>query len=405
MRKTAVVLSLALAQAALLPAQDPAVQAIIEAVRIDSVMACLEKLTGEVPVDIGNGPETITSRHQWQPGNVLAQRWLAMELERMGYEPVLDTFSTTGINVLAARTGTVHPEQAVVFCAHYDSAPAAPLGAPGADDNGSGCGAVWEAARLFQGIDFEHTVLFAFWDNEEQGLLGSKHYAQNAAGNDVPLRGVVNMDAIAYDGNADTKARIHTRPIANSHELSDTLFAVRAHYGIDLDLILTDPGAAYSDHASFWNNGYGAILVIEEFGADGNPYYHTPNDRIEHFDVPYYEKMIKLSIATAATLAVPVAGQSVQGPVAAAVPALEVRPNPAMEAASVRFAPVAPGRYRLEMFNALGVAVGVVHDGPLAAGPHRFELPLAGRPAGAYFVRAMGDAMTPITVRMVRAAP
>src|SRR5690606_4454089 len=163
----------------------------LEAVRIDSIMDCLEKLTGEEPIDLGDGQQTTTSRHQQQPGNVLPQRRLHAEPERqadaplpdtvrihgihgtamqlgnehpaagglMVYAPVLDTFSNTVINVLAWNTGTVHPEEAVIICAHYDSAPAGPVAAPGADDDASGCGAVWEAARLFRDVEFAYSVL------------------------------------------------------------------------------------------------------------------------------------------------------------------------------------------------------------------------------------------------------
>lgn len=402
MRRSALLSAFILCTVLSASAQHPTVQAILEAVRIDSIMDCLEKLTGEEPIDLGDGQQTITSRHQQQPGNVLAQRWLTAELERMGYAPVLDTFSITGINVLAWKTGTVHPEEAVIICAHYDSAPAGPVAAPGADDDASGCGAVWEAARLFRDVEFAYSVLFAFWDDEEQGLLGSKHFAQQAAINDMAIRGVVNMDAIAYDGNGDKKARIHTRPIANSFELSDTVFAVRAHYAIDLDLILTNPGATYSDHASFWNNGYGAILVIEEFGADGNPYYHTSNDRIVHFDLPYYEKLVKLSLATAATLAEPVGEVGVADVAARRTDRLNVYPNPTSGDARSWLVTSSGGTWTLELLDALGARVAHLFSGLLPPGDHRFDLPLTALPAGAYLLRATSPTAPPVTLRVVR---
>ena len=94
------------------------------------------------------------------------------------------------------------------------------------------------------------------------------------------IKGVVNMDAIAYDGNADRKARVHVRPIANSLDISDTVVAVLDRYNFDIDLIVTNPGATYSDHASFWNEGYGAVLMIEEFTNDCLLYTSpSPRDR------------------------------------------------------------------------------------------------------------------------------
>jgi hypothetical protein len=88
-------------------------------------------------------------------------------------------------------------------------------------------------------------------------LLGAKFYAGGMAANDRIIRGVINMDAIAYDGNGDRKARIHTRSTANSRRSRTPCSRCQQHYNIDLDLLRTDPGATYSDHAAFWTEGYG----------------------------------------------------------------------------------------------------------------------------------------------------
>ncbi|HRH38374.1 MAG TPA: M20/M25/M40 family metallo-hydrolase, partial [Flavobacteriales bacterium] len=289
-----------------LRAQNPLVQTILDDVEIDSMMKYVGQLSGEVATDIGGTMQTITSRHKNNAGNALAQTYLMQKLAQFGYTPVEQSFSATGKNVLVTKPGDGSTNEVVIICGHYDAMPGGILAAPAADDDGSGTCAVLEAARVMANKDFVHPIVFALWDEEEQGKIGSLFYAGAMAANDALIRAVVNMDAIAYDGDGDTKARIHTRPVANSYEISDTVFAMRDEYNIDLDLILTNPGATYSDHASFWTEGYGAVLVIEEFSSDGNPYYHTPDDRVQYFDVPYFEKLAKLSIATAATFAEPV---------------------------------------------------------------------------------------------------
>ncbi len=223
------------------------------------------------------------------------------------------------------------------------------------------------------------------------------------AANDAAIRGVINMDAIAYDGNADTKARIHTRPIANSIELADSVFAMREHYNIDLDLILTNPGASYSDHAAFWTEGYGAILVIEEFGADGNPFYHTPNDRSMHFDVPYFEKLAQLSIATLATIAEPTGiFQQVEVLAVDRSFGLQAWPNPSAVATTVWLDVPASGPVTLELFDTMGRAVGALHGGILPRGRHAFEVPLAELPAGSYVALAQGPGVAARSLRLVR---
>jgi len=384
-------------------AQHPVVQSILEAIRIDSMMLWVDELSGELPIDVGNGPELIVSRHKFSPGNAVAEQYLTRKLEQFGYEPVIQTFSATGNNILATKVGTLYPDEIVILCAHYDAMPAGNLAAPAADDDGSGCAAVLEAARLLRNTDFAYTIVFALWDEEEQGLVGARFYAGGMAANDALIRGVINMDAIAYDGNADTKARIHTRPIANSIELADSVFAMREHYNIDLDLILTNPGATYSDHAAFWTEGYGAILVIEEFGADGNPFYHTPNDRSIHFDVPYYEKLAKLSIATMATIAEPTGVfQHVETVPVAQTFGLQAWPNPSATASTVWIDVPRSGAVTVHLFDAMGRAVYEIHNGPLPRGRHAFEVPMARMPSGTYVALAQGPGLAPQSLRLVR---
>lgn len=165
----------------LLHAQQPAIQQLVDAVSADSLVWRMERLSGEAPVDVGLGDAWVLSRHQSQPGNALAAQWLQQEFARMGYAPQAEVFGTTGTNVLAVKPGLVHPERKVVLCAHYDCMPGG-LAAPGADDDGSGTCAVLEAARLLADRPFENTVVFALWDEEEQGLVGSAYHAASAAG-------------------------------------------------------------------------------------------------------------------------------------------------------------------------------------------------------------------------------
>ncbi|MDH4223487.1 MAG: dockerin type I domain-containing protein, partial [candidate division Zixibacteria bacterium] len=63
-------------------------------------------------------------------------------------------------------------------------------------------------------------------------------------------------------------------------------------------------GADYSDHASFWEYDYKAILGIED-DYDFNPYYHTTGDVISVFDTTYFRKFCQAGLAGIATLAVP----------------------------------------------------------------------------------------------------
>lgn len=403
MRSRSFFVGFALMASNLTHAQHPVVQAIIDSVRIDSMMLYLNELTGEVPIDLGNGPETIVSRHKNNPGNALAQAWLEHKLTQFGYTTQEQSWSTTGRNIVVTKPGTVPGATPLIFGAHYDALPGGNLAAPAADDNGSGTVALLEAARILRDIDFEHPIIFTFWDEEEQGLVGSEYQAAGLASNDVLLRGVINMDAIAYDGNGDKRMRVHVRPVGNSIEIGDTLVAVRAHYDIDLDLVVTNPGATYSDHASFWNEGYGAVLVIEDFGPDGNPNYHLPSDRVEFLDIPYFEKIAKLAIAGAATLAVPVeVAQGVPSASTASPFRLSAHPNPTDGDVMFWVETATSEPVRIVVHDALGKVVAVMHEGLLAAGKQAFSLSLSAMAPGTYAIVAERAGRVPAVVRVVR---
>ena len=79
---------------------------------------------------------------------------------------VLPTF-----NVLAEKTGK-NDDNVVMAGAHLDSV----LAGPGINDNGSGSGALLEAAEQLANTNPQNTLRFAWWGAEESGLVGSTNY-------------------------------------------------------------------------------------------------------------------------------------------------------------------------------------------------------------------------------------
>ena len=202
------------------------------------------------------------------------------KLQSYGMTTTIQSFSTTGKNVLGVQTGTEFPNQKYIICAHYDDMPSGTT-APGADDNASGTAAVIEAARIFSQYDFPFTIIYALWDEEEQGLIGSEYYATQAQNAGDSILGVINLDMIGYDGNGDGNADVHNSSVANTSQIKDKMLEVNLLYGINLDLDVV-PAQPYSDHQSFLDHGYGAILLIED-DNDFHPYYHTVNDLIQYY--------------------------------------------------------------------------------------------------------------------------
>ena len=281
--------------------QYPVVQSIINQVNIDSLIFFVEELSGEVQTTIGGSPYTILSRYYTQTGNDKAADYIQQKLESYGLTVFNQQYSSLGRNVYAIQTGTEFPNQSYIICAHYDDMPSGPI-APGADDNASGTAAVIETARIFSQYSFPYTIIYALWDEEEQGLNGSNYYSTQAATSGDSILGVINLDMIAWDSNSDYSADLHIRAVGTSLYLKDKIVGVNTIYNLGLNIDIKNPGSTASDHSSFWTNNFGAIWLYED-ESDLNLHYHTVNDLVTHFNQPYYSKMCKIAVGTFATLA------------------------------------------------------------------------------------------------------
>ncbi len=272
------------------------VNQVLGSVNTDSLMKYVKELSGVNGVTIGGSNYTISSRYKNSTTNNVAANYLKQKLESYGIDAFDQNFSSTGRNVYGVQQGTVYPEQKYIICAHYDNMPSGSL-APGADDNASGCAAVIEAARILSQYNTLYTIVYILFDEEEQGLVGSNYYATQARNNNEQILGVLNADMIAWDNNNDGKINIHTKSVANSVTIANDMKSFNTNYSLGLNSQIYNPGSTASDHSPFWNKNYGAVLLIEDYyGSDFNSYYHTTNDKIEYFNIPYFTKCSKLLI-------------------------------------------------------------------------------------------------------------
>lgn len=280
-------------------AQNPIVQDLLNNVNTDSILSFALHLTGGKPVLINGIQDTIKSRHHSQPGNEKAFQYIKAEWLRYGY--IVDSleFSINGKNLYAIKPGYRYPNQVFMLGAHYDNYPGTEI-APGADDNASGTAAVLEAARVFSTYSFPYTIVFAVWDEEEIGLLGSKAYCDKFDSDTDTLIGYINMDMIAWDGNNDRKAELHIRDIGHSYGLGYKARNANTLYSIGLDLVTVDPGSNATDHQAFWEKGFSAIGLSEQYEDDFNPFYHSVSDSVVKFNQPYFVSIAKLAYATLA---------------------------------------------------------------------------------------------------------
>lgn len=151
-----------------------------------------------------------------------------------------------------AETTTGDPGSVVMLGAHLDSV----MDGPGINDNGSGVAMLLEIARWMASRRAEATVRFAFWAGEEEGLFGSRDYAQDLSDDEVDaLAAYLNLDMVASpnfirfvmaDAPADPAA-------AEGNEAITALFTRYFEgHGLQVEPIETHGGA---DHGSFAAEG------------------------------------------------------------------------------------------------------------------------------------------------------
>lgn len=279
-------------------AYSPYLDSIIQLADHNSALLLTRQLAGDTTVTLGGETVTINSRHYLSNGNALATDFIFQKFQEYGYTPEIHSFNgTRGKNVMAKKTGTKYPQKEFIICGHYDNMPSG-NNSPGADDNASGTVAVLEAARLFANLDFDYSIRFAAWDEEEIGLVGSEVYAQTASFIGQQILGVLNLDMIAWDSDDDFVYTIATNTLSQS--FTNDFLSTTDLYQPQLEHNYYYTTA--SDHASFWSFGYPAMLVIEDW-YDFNDYYHTPNDDLDILNMDYYVSLIRAALANIAAQA------------------------------------------------------------------------------------------------------
>lgn len=304
-------------------APDPFVQAMIDQVDTDVIYQYTGDLSGEWAVTVEGAPYTITTRNTLSGTPVQkATQYVGEHLAALGLPVEYHTWAPNKPpNVIGERTGAVTPGDIFLVGGHVDDMPSSGR-APGADDNASGSVGVLVAADILSQYEWGCTLRFALWTGEEQGLLGSNAYAQRAANRNENIRGVLNLDMIAWN-TAGSPRTIDLHANANLPATLDLaqLFAdVITVYAIDLAPQIIPNGTTASDHASFWNYGYTAILGIEDYVGspnDFNPYYHTSNDTLARLDMSYYTAFVRAAVGAMAHMSDCLRTGQVQGQVAA----------------------------------------------------------------------------------------
>ena len=164
----------------------------------------------------------------------------------------------------------------------------------GADDNASGVSAVLQIARAFlaSGEQPERNVIFAFWDGEEKGLLGSKYFVQTCPFLSQ-IKGYLNFDMIGRNNKPQQPKQVVYFYTAAHPVFGDWLKEDIRKYGLQLepDYRAWENPIGGSDNGSFAKVG----IPIIWYHTDGHPDYHQPSD---HADRLNWDKIVEITKAS-----------------------------------------------------------------------------------------------------------
>jgi len=250
-------------------------------------------------------------------GGRAAAAYLVEQLERIGLQPAGDAgsfFQPFGglRNVLAILPGS-DPElsrELVVIGAHYDHVgygTAANSYGPfghvhnGADDNASGVAGLLELAEAVKLLPARprRSIVFAFWDGEEKGLLGSSHFLRvrpaGLAGR--PLACSVNMDMIGRLRGE----RLEVYGTRSATGLRETVVQAnnRPTAGPGLDLAFVWDIEEDSDHFPFIAAGVPTVM----FHTGLHDHYHRPSDDVHLVNLAGIEPVVRLALRFAVAVA------------------------------------------------------------------------------------------------------
>ncbi|HEX3109846.1 MAG TPA: M28 family metallopeptidase [Thermoanaerobaculia bacterium] len=272
---------------------------------------------------------------------------MTVELQSFDQEPgkyarIAKTTKLT--NVVATLRGT-QPEsekRVYVVSGHYDSMCTSPTDAecdaPGANDDASGTAAVLEAARVMAPHKFDATIVFMTVPGEEQGLVGSTHFAEVAKQQELDIDAMFTNDIVGntLGGNGvrdrktlrvfaegvpsnETEEEARTRRSVGgendspSRELARFIVetAKRDLPNFHVQLIYRrDRYLRGGDHIPFLEHGYPAVRFTE---PNENYNHQHQNVRVENgiqygdlpqfVDFGYIAKVTRVNVAALATLA------------------------------------------------------------------------------------------------------
>jgi Zn-dependent M28 family amino/carboxypeptidase len=243
----------------------------------------------------------IGERNLWRYGALVqAADYIAGEFKVSGYDAVRQPYEVARVpvsNIEATLPGSSRAAEIIVFGAHYDTV----NGCPGANDNATGVAALLELARRFASRPHIRTIRFVAFVNEEPPFfrtprMGSVVYANAARSRGDRIVGMLSLETMGYYSDARGSQRYPTpitpyypdvgnfigfvSNVASARLLMKARRAFKQRTSFPVQAAAV-PGAlagvGWSDHWSFWEAGYAAMMVTDT-APFRYPWYHTDED-------------------------------------------------------------------------------------------------------------------------------
>ncbi|MFC1477389.1 M28 family peptidase [candidate division KSB1 bacterium] len=340
-----------------------------------------------------------------------AEAWVITQLESFGYTVNKHRFTYQGYprdNLYVTKVGTTSPDSMYMITAHLDGI--ASRGGHAANDNGSGCSLVLEAARVFGllGVQPEKSVRFIFWNNEETGLDGSEAYVSDKAGlqgiespagsGEYPEPvwvGLINPDMILFDHGLPVQT--NQAPDADM-DVDYQENSTYAEQSMRLALLLQNGSNYYSpdypaevrsnmsntDSYSFRN--YTAAVSLREnnrlleIGNGSDPHWHQATDVYTTFSEDDFKlgfNTTQMAVGTVAELTGALYDPSAAVDESDAIP-LEYQleqnyPNPFNPETTIEFTLKKHSFVTMNIYNLLGQEIRTLLQQDMPAGRHQIH--------------------------------
>jgi Zn-dependent M28 family amino/carboxypeptidase len=259
--------------------------------------------------------DEIGERNIWLPQKLNAA---AAYIEKVWQEQSFDVqhqeYAARGVestNLIIEIPGISMPDQIIIVGAHYDSV----LGSPGANDNGSGVASLLEISRLLAGKKPARTVRLVAFTNEEPPFflrldMGSRVYASRSRGRKENIVGMLSLETMGYYSEAPNSQE-YPFPFSFFYPHTANFIGfvgnIRSRHLVRLSLATFRnttqfpsegtaapgwiTGIGWSDHWSFWREGFRAIMVTDTAFFRYDP-YHTRKDTPEKID---YDRLARVT--------------------------------------------------------------------------------------------------------------